>query len=365
MARKLEVCICGGGHVAHALVAAIGANSDVAVKVFTRRPEIWDTQIHAVHGGLVIIGHPQLVTADPSVAVAGADIIFIAAPAFAHDAILTAVGPFVAPGAWIGALPAPGFFDWAASSSLAPQTRIFGAQRSPYNCRVTIAGRQVEVLGVVPRLAVAASPRRHIAELVALLSATLSLPIDELDNFLCVTLAPSPTIFHPARLFALLSDWDGRSAFGGQPPLFYEDWDDTASRIYLRCDDELQAICRSLPLDMSGVTPARSHYGAPTAASLTGRIRSLAGLRAIPLPIRSGECGWMPDLRDRFFLEDFPFGLRAVRTIAALANVETPTLDMIDTWSQRPPIALPSRSPDCSDRVRGRSLEEIVRKAAL
>src|SRR6266481_983765 len=125
MPGKLRVCICGGGHVAHALAAVMGANPDVSVRIATRRPEAWSTELHGVHRGLVIIGRPELVTADLAVAIDGADLVFIAAPAFAHRSIMAGIKDFVAPRTWVGALPAPGFFDWAAASEL-PGSRIFG-----------------------------------------------------------------------------------------------------------------------------------------------------------------------------------------------------------------------------------------------
>lgn len=364
MAPRLKVCVCGGGNVAHALAASIGANPDAAVTILTRQPQLWGAQIHAVHGDVVVVGQPKTVTADPAEAVADADLILVAAPAFAHAAILAAIARFVSPRVWVGALPAPGFFDWAASSILPPGTRIFGAQRSPYNCRIAVEGHQVEVLGVVPRLAVAASPRRQFPQLAALLSEALLMPIDELDNFICVTAAPSPAIFHPARLFSLLRGWDGRRGFATAPS-FYEDWDDEASRLYLKCDGELQAVCQTLPLDMSGVVPARAYYGASTPVALTARIRGLQGLRGVPAPMRRVGDRYFPDLHSRFFQEDFAFGIRAIRLIAGLAKIETPVLDTIDAWSQSPPIAVPSHPAPagCVERVRGRSLDDIIRRA--
>jgi NAD/NADP octopine/nopaline dehydrogenase, alpha-helical domain len=362
MPTKLEACICGGGHVAHALAAVLGANPDVALRILTRRPALWSPEVHGIHGGLVVVGRPKYITADAAVAVAGADLVLIAAPAFAHHDILTAIREFIAPHAWIGALPAPGFFDWAVADR--PHRRIFGAQRSPYNCRVTRMGREVEIIGVVPRLAVAVSPRDAAAELLALLGTALSLPIDPLDNFLCATLAPSPTIFHPARMYSLLKDWDGTQSFD-HVPLLYEHWDDAASEVYLRCDSELQAVCQRMPLEMSGVAPAVTYYNAGTPAALTSRIRALAGLRGIAMPMRNVGGRNLPDLCSRFFLEDFPFGMEAVRTVAALAGVETPMLDALDAWSRSPPIAGAGRPVGCSSRIVGRSLDELVRRASI
>lgn len=363
VSRKLEICVCGGGHVAHALAAVMGANAAISVTVVTRRPETWHAEIHAVYRDLVLVGRPARITADYASA-AGADVIIIAAPAFAHRSIMAAIRPFLAPDTWVGALPAHGFFDWLAASTLGPHARIFGSQRPPYNCRITIPGREVEILGIAASLPIAAAPRRDIGQVQAFLESALSLPITALDNFLSVTLAPLPSILHPARLFTLLRDWDGCTPFE-RVPLLYEDWDDAASATYLAFDAELQAVCAGLPLDMSDVVPVRSHYGISTASALTSRIRSLPGLRGIAAPMRAAAGGHLPDLHSRVFLEDFPFGLKAIRLVAALVGVETPTLDTVEAWWRLPPIApsIPAAAADCSERVNGRRLEELIAAA--
>jgi hypothetical protein len=342
----------------------MGANPDVSVKVLTRHPEIWRTEILGMHKDMVVVGCPDLITADPAAALEEADLVFLAAPAFAHDDIITSIKDYVPPRAWLGALPAPGFFDWAVSSAI-PGCRIFGAQRSPYNCRVTIPGHQVEIIGVVPRLSLSVSPRQFGAELAELVETALSLPTAVLDNFLCSTLSPSTSIFHTARTFSLLRDWNGERSYA-EVPLLYEQWDDVASELYLECEAELLAVCGRIPADMSGVVPASAHYGVATPAALTSRIRSLEGLRGIPVQMKAFQSGYLPDTRCRLFLEDFPFGVEAIRTLAQIVGIDTPVLDAMDAWRSKPPI-LPSTETiaiGCARRISGRSLSEIVRRAA-
>jgi hypothetical protein len=51
---------------------------------------------------------------------------------------------------------------------------------------------------------------------------------------------------------------------------------------------------------------------------------------------------------------------------AALVGIKTAALDAIDAWSQRPPIAPPHWEPlaGCATRIRGRSLDDLVRHAS-
>jgi hypothetical protein len=111
---------------------------------------------------------------------------------------------------------------------------------------------------------------------------------------------------------------------------------------------------------MSGIVAASTYYGASTASALTARIRGLAGLRGLAVPMQSTANGNLPDLHSRLFCEDFPFGVQPVRRVAALAGIETPALDEIDAWSRRPPIALPVAG--CA--AGGRSLNDLVRHAS-
>lgn len=225
-------------------------------------------------------------------------------------------------------------------------------------------GSSVEIIGIVPRLGVATIPKVDYPELAEIITRTFGLIVDKLDNFLCVTLAPSSTIFHPSRLYAFLRNWDGSPL--PKEFLFYEDWDDDASEIYLACDAELQSLCNVLPVDTSGISPVHSHYGTNSVPSLTRRIRGLSGLRGIPMPMLSLDGIRCPDLSNRVFREDFPFGLRAIRATARLANMATPMLDLIDTWSQRSPIAAPigNGSHDCTAAIRGCSLNDLIARSS-
>jgi opine dehydrogenase len=359
----LKVCICGGGNLAHALAAVAASNPGVRVRILTRRPELWGAEIRAGFQDMVVIGRPSMVTADAAAAIAGAQLVLIAAPAFAHRDILASIRAHVTLGVWIGALPAPGFFDWTAAALLGGRARIFGSQRSPYNCRVAEMGSLVEIVGIVPRLAVATIPGADFSELAEMIAGAFGLVVDKLDNFLCVTLAPSPSIFHSSRLYAFLRSWDGSPL--SKEPLFYEDWDDDASEIYLACDAELQGLCNALPLDMSGIPPAHSYYGTYSVLSLTRRIRGLQGLCGIPMPTRTLNGLRYPDLGNRIFREDFPFGLRAIRATAKLSNVATPMLDLIDAWSQSPPVVTPAgnHAHDCTAAIRSCSLGDLISRS--
>ena len=75
--------------------------------------------------GSRLVCRPDVVTADPALAGRGADLLLLALPSFAHEAILQALAPHLPGDAWIGALPARGGFEWLAHSLLPDYGGVF------------------------------------------------------------------------------------------------------------------------------------------------------------------------------------------------------------------------------------------------
>ena len=117
--------------------------------------------------------------------------------------------------------------------------------------------------------------------------------------------------------------------------LFYEEWDDAASEVLFRCDAELQALCRAIPEDLSGVESLPSYYESPTPALMTRKIRSIPAFKGIKAPMRKVEGGWVPDFESRYFTADFPYGLNVIRRVATEYEVRTPMMDEIWGWYTR------------------------------
>lgn len=303
-----RVAICGGGNIAHVLAAVVGAVSDQRCAVLTRRPEHWPSRVraelrdHAVEGLI-------LATADPAEAMSGADLVLISAPAFAHRQILSSIAPHLTAHAWVCALPGSGGFDRCALEILPTTIGIAGSARSPYNARVRAPGL-VEISGVVPRLEIGVARESLGFSCQNLLENGLGLPVHRLPHYLAVTLCPGGTIFHPARL------WEIVARQAPQPESFYGDWGDEASRVYLACDAELEAIRSGLGLTGLGLS-AREHYGVDEPQDLTRRIRDLTGLPGIPAPrLRNGVLDSQAGAI-RFLTEDVPYGLMVAERFSA------------------------------------------------
>jgi hypothetical protein len=360
----MQVTICGGGNAAHALASLIAARTDWAVNVYAPygdETHRWRQGI-AARGGIAavtsdgtVLGRPARISANPAEVVPGSRLVLLALPAFAHEITLRGIAAHLGEGAWVGAFPARGGFDWCvahvlASSGVGKQRikgssiAVFGLQTLPWACRLTAYGQEVEILGTKATVDLAARPAELASDIVALLSAPLGLRLEPVASFLGLTLANTGQLIHPGIMYGLFHDWDGRPY--DEAPFFYQSVDAEIAGVLQRLSDEVQDVRaeleRSYPeLDLSAVRPldewARRAYAADiadpsTLATCFATNRSYAALRA---PMHSTDAGFAPDFKARYLAEDVPFGLAVTRGIAELADVSTPMMDRVIAWAQK------------------------------
>lgn len=369
----VRIALCGGGSLSHALAAVFGGRADVEVRVLTRQPTRWSREVRGIYLDVAEVrGRVALASSDPSEAVAGADIVILCLPSCAREGVLEAIAPFLAAEAWVGSFPGYGGFEWEARDILGPKAVVFGLQRVPYVRKTISYGEAVWISGIRPRLVLGALPASRAPEIARTLEELISIPTDPVPHYLPVTLSASNPVFHPARIYSAFRDFPQRSEFP-QRRLFYEDWEDDASAVFLALDDELQMICARIPADMSAAQPIRAHYGAADAAALTRRIRSLRSLRDRYLPLVSTDRGYVPDVHSSYFTEDVPYGLLVIKSVAQIVCVPTPHIDAVLRWAER----AMGRQYLLGDRVEGKdatglplparfgiaSVEELVSRA--
>lgn len=127
--RPHTIVVAGGGHAAHVLLGLLGSNPLYTVKLWDSRAHhlpTWRAQLGASGGTVAVTnegasgdgsgpieGRVAAVSDDPADVVPGADMIIIAAPAFAHEAYLKGSAPFVTDSTVVGTMVAAGGFEWA------------------------------------------------------------------------------------------------------------------------------------------------------------------------------------------------------------------------------------------------------------
>ena len=65
---------------------------------------------------------------------------------------------------------------------------------------------------------------------------------------------------------------------------------------------------------------------------MTQKLRSIESLSTILSPMKEDNGGWSPDFSSSFFTEDFPYGLKFIKNLAAKNNVPTPYIDKVCQW---------------------------------
>ncbi|EQC33618.1 hypothetical protein SDRG_08723 [Saprolegnia diclina VS20] len=358
------VAICGGGNGAH-VAAGYLASKGLRVHVLTRQPELWSESIRISTKGSSwqdkgdIVGRLTLVTSNAAQAIPTADVIFVAAPANAHPAILEKIAPHVKAGAVLGALFAQGGFDWAAKRALGATTleslsMLFGLQNIPWICKATTYGKEAKIIGPKKCLYVAAYPVEKKDAAARLMEDLFDIPCTTVANFLNLTLTPSNQIIHPARYYAIFRDWDGKKTYTKEQLAqrkgltLYADFDEFSAEQLSMLDNELQqvklALLQRFPaLDLSDVLPMDARvvkqYGDDVSdrSSLKAIFESNLGYQGCVTPLNEVSPGqFHPAVGSRLFWEDIPYGLCILKNMAEmLGNFPTPRIDFMIRWHQQ------------------------------
>lgn len=155
----MNVLICGGGNVVHALAAYLSAKPDVTVTILSLFPGEARKLRDAIPGegircaselGHDILGKPDAVVDKAGDVPKDLEIVFFAIPSFAHELYLKALKPRLKPGVTIGALPGDGSFDFCVGHNLGSEfvrhSDLFALQTLPWTCNIVEYGKLVEVL---------------------------------------------------------------------------------------------------------------------------------------------------------------------------------------------------------------------------
>lgn len=328
----MKICIIGGGNIGTLCAVELAAKG-CDVMIYTSRPETWSTTLSVYDAEDRLLWKTDAVrpTSDLASAVCGAEQIWITHPAFLFESLCEKLLPLVLPDQMLLVIPGSGGAEFAFRPLLRKGVVLCGLQRVHSIARLKEKGKSVYMLGRKPSLSLGAIPAAAAPRWAAEMTRLLDIPCAPLTNYLSVTLTPSNPILHTSRLYSMFRDyapgvtWDHNIGF-------YVEWTDEASAVMIACDAELRALCKSLPLDLSAVQSLRVYYESDTAEKMTAKLRSIRAFRDIASPMKRTEAGWIPDFDSRYFTADFPFGLKIIRDIGALAGIEMPTINRLWDW---------------------------------
>lgn len=329
----MKICICGGGSLGHVIAGRL-AHEGREVTILTQHPERWcgTLQVDDCRGNL-FCGKPACITRRAEEAVPQADIVLLCLPGFAIEEELRLIAPHLSATACVGSVVCSTGFFFAARRVLGAGARLFGLQRAPYIARVGTYGQSAHLLGYKKELQAAFVHVENSEALRQTLAELFGTPVRRLGHFLEASLTNSNPLLHPARLYGLFGQWKPGTVYN-EIPGFYSDWDDASSALLTACDEEFQAMLAALPVHLTPIPRLLDYYESPTPAALTRKIRSISAFQEIKAPMKAVEGGYVPDFTNRYFTEDFPFGLLIIRSIAELTGTPAPHIDCVLEWGQ-------------------------------
>lgn len=156
-------------------------------------------------------------------------------------------------------------------------------------------------------------------------------PIKVLKNYYEASLTNSNPLLHTSRLYMM---------FGGQNEgkvyprmqLFYEEWTEAAAELYIKMDEEFFELLKVLPVSKGFLPTVLDYYESYDAKSLASKLSSIQGFKGIPSPMIEVEDGWVADYSSRYFIEDFPYGLKHIWQLAHEKAISCPNIDMVYEW---------------------------------
>jgi len=332
--RKVNICILGGGNIGTLLLADIGRNDKLRVRLLTSKPNVWNDIIEVYDSNNVFkySGKIDMVSDNPDDVIRDADIIISTLPSHVFSIVLDKINSSIKPGTWIGMMPGSGGGEFYLKKLFGSKCVLFGFQRVHGISRVKEYGKSVYDLGRKSELYIATIPKELSVEVATTMEDIIGIKCYSHRNYLNVTLTPSNPILHTSRLYSLFREYSN-NCYWDREIEFYSDWTDEASDILIECDKELQGMCKMIGnIDLSGVKSLTTYYESSTPKEMTEKIRSIKAFSGIKVPMIRREKGYVPDFNSRYFKEDFPYGLCIIKSFCDIIGLNTPMIDEILLW---------------------------------
>jgi len=334
MTNQKNVCICGGGSLGH-VIAGWLAHKGLNVSILTRHPHSWSRQliINTPHGE--IHGQIKSVSDNPAELIPEANVILLTVPGTANEHELNKIAPFINKSSFVGGVFCSSGFFFQANKILGAEYKLWGFQRVPFISRVEKYGYSANLLGNrdLLKIAIENTTAYEKEQFRKWVEDVFESNTELLNNFYEASITNSNPILHTARLYTMFHDWN-KTDKSAKNILFYEEWNEEASKLMIAMDKELFAILKHLPVDRGYLKPLLEYYESNDAASMTAKLKSIAGFKGITSPMKEVDGGWVPDYANRYFTEDFGFSLRYIWELGKKYGVLTPNIDKVYEWGK-------------------------------
>jgi len=361
---KPSICVCGGGNASHVYISLF-ASRGFEVNVFADFGDEAERLQKGKDdfGGITIsdrcdpdnvkesVGCPTRISKNPEDIFPHCDLIFISLPSFAFKPILDKMRPHLRDGAVIYYLPGQGGSDFIMRKEMAGELAagkitFCGVMPMPFNCRIKEYGKCVDLAAFKDQFDLAAFPGKDGEAAGKMLGEILHRPVNVGGNMAALHLLGANPNIHPARLYGMWGDWDGKTPYP-ENPLFYETWDDKSAELADGISNERCGVWKEIVKRTGGsagkdtdVKPIREYifqcYGKQIADPSTtkGVFGTNAGYQGFKCPMKEEGGGFVPDFKNRYFSEDFPESFAIYKGLADLIDYPTPVIDRCFLWAQ-------------------------------
>lgn len=332
----MRIAILGGGNIGTAL-AVLLSERGAEVRLVTSRPSefapdpvMLDHERNVTHRGKNVRAFSVM-----QEALEGAGLIFFTYPAFLAEEKKEWLAAAVPEGSTLCFVPGNGGMEQVFKGLFRKKVTLCAMERVPVIARTENYGQSVVCGNLREELHVAALPYQETDRCCRLIEGALGIPTRRVEGYLNLTLTPSNPILHTSRLRTIFRDHHEGMAYQTLP-LFYEDWDLPSAELLIKMDAEVQETVRALPeLSLSGVRSLKLHYESETAEAMRKKLSSIPAFKGIKTPAKETKEGFVPDFSSRYFVSDFPYGLKLLLDTAKIAGVETPEMKETYEWYKR------------------------------
>lgn len=329
-----KICICGGGSLGHICLAVLSNQKDVEVNLLTGKPSQWNHEITVTDiNNIVYNSKINIITDNPEFVIPQSSIVLFCLPGFAIKGELEKIKPFLNQETVVGSIVSSTGFFFCAHEILGTNAKLFGFQRVPFIARINEYGKSANLLGYKSSLNIAVENVDDPELLRSDIENLFKTPTVLLSSFYEAALTNSNPILHTGRLYSMWHDWDGIPY--DHCILFYKEWTKDAAQLLINMDREFMCLLDKLPMNKKVLPTLLDYYESKDAESLALKLRSIKAFQTIKAPMRKLDGGWVPDYGSRYFIEDFPYGLKFIHDLSHIYRVDCPYIDTVYEWGMK------------------------------
>ena len=329
-----KICICGGGSLGHVVAGWLSSRKHANVNILTNHPEKWNQNIViGTPEGSQLYGEISNISNNPADVIPSSDVILLCLPGFLIKKELIRIKPFISNRAFIGSVFSSTGFFFEAKEIFDEKQPLWGFQRVPFISRVNEYGKSAHLLGFKDeyKIAIENVSDEDQGIFVSIIQEWFERPVRLLKNYYEASLTNSNPLLHTSRLYTMFGG-ENEGKIYTRIPLFYEEWTEAASELYIKMDEEFFRLLKVLPVSEGFLPTALDYYESYDAKSLAAKLSSIQGFKGIASPVIQTHGGYLPDFESRYFTEDFPYGLKYIWQLAHENNISCPNIDLVYEW---------------------------------